>query len=415
MSPRERTHRNVPSGVGIQARNARDEIITLHLGDIINRLPAPLLTAGEHDLSQPITFEIAEIAKHIAEGRPNLELSEIYRKLPGIFCGPIKASDGLQVRFPWKRLVQMLRAADTATPSEGLTRSAALHLARILRGQRASFADKTFGKIAASAAALARAPQWFARNLENSENPSDGDRILHELAESLEQFAPAEPGEAGTNPDQIGSSDALAIATEENTRLRKDLDERDREIESLRKMLAELESAAINQIAALNQQCEEYEAAKSKPRHPPDETPLNPHQTTIIESLSQQIAELYAEVDSAREDALQATASHAKLREQQEPTVTAAADMEQYLASVAYELERANAVLKEMEVKVQQAEKLAMAKDAEIQRLTQEHSVLKQGLAAASMERDALRARLNMKSPGETPPKGQLPPSGTEG
>jgi predicted nucleic acid-binding Zn-ribbon protein len=414
MSPRERTHRNVPTGGGSPAKYARDEIIIIQLGDLIDRLPAPLLIPGEHDLSQPITFEITEVAKQIAEGRPNIELSEIYRKLPGIFCGPIKASDGLRVRFPWQRLVEMLRAADTAAPSDGLTRAAALQLARILRGQRSSFADRTFGKIAASAAALARAPQWFTRNLDNADNAPDGERILHELAASLEQFAPAESNDSRPSSDRIGSSDALAIATEENTRLRREIDEKDGEIESLRKMLAELESAAIDQIAALNQQCEEYEAAKTK-HHNHEEKPLNPQQTAIIESLSHQVAELYKEVDRAREDALQATAAHAKYREQQGPSSAAAADMEQYLASVAYELERANAVLKEMEAKVNQAEKLAVAKDEEIQRLTDEYTSLKRELADARVERDALRGRLYKTSPGEPAKKERLPSRGTEG
>jgi hypothetical protein len=414
MTPRERTQRNVPTGGGVPARNAKDEIITIQLGDLIDRLPAPLLVPRDHDLSQPITFEITEIAKQIAEGRPNIELAEIYRRLPGIFCGPIKASDGLRVRFPWKRIVEMLRAADTATPADGLTRAAALHLARILRGQRSSFADRTFGKIAASAAALARAPQWFTRNLDNTDNPAEGDRILHELAASLEQFAPAEPGDSRPNSDRIGSADALAIATEENVRLRNEIDERDHEIGSLRKMLSELESAAIDQIAALNQQCEEYEAARSR-HHEHEEKPLNPQQTAIIESLSQQIAELYKEVDRAREDALQATAAHAKFREQQGPSTAAAADTEQYLASVAYELERANAVLKEMEAKVNQAEKLATAKDAELQRLIDDYSALKQQLAEVSVERDALRGRLYKTSPSEPVSKKRLPSSGTEG
>jgi hypothetical protein len=379
MLPRERTQRTVQPGVAHQGRDAKHEVIALRLADIIDRLPAALLVPGEHDPSKPLTFQIADIAKQIAEGRPNIELTDVYRQMPSIFAGPIKASDGLRIRFPWQMLVEMIRAASNHRPISGLTHAGALHLARLLRGRRNESNDRTLSKFVAGAAALARAPQWFSRNVETGDTAADNQRLLNDLATALEQFAPAEESEsASVASTRIASSDALAIATEENTRLRRDVEERDLEIESLRKTLSELESAAIDQIAALNQQCEEYEAAKTKQPAPIpaklEETPLNPQQTAMIESLTQQVAELFSEVDRAREESLQATAAHAKYREQQEVSSAAAGDMEQYLGSVAYELERANAVLKEMEAKVLQAEKIIASKDEEIQRLRGVHS-----------------------------------------
>lgn len=399
MTPRERTHRSVPPGTAIPPKEAMDEVVTLRLADLFDRLPAPLLAPGEHDVSQTITFEIADIAKQIADGRPNIELAEIHRKLPGIFASEVKTSDNIQVRFPWQKLVEMLRAADSNHPSDGLTRAAALHLARLLRGHRTSFADRTFGRIAAGAAALARAPQWFTRNIDNFDSAAEGERILRELASTLEQFAPSESADLNSADEHIESSDALEIATEENIRLRQEIDERDREIESLRKTLAELECAAIDQIAALNQQCEEYETARARPPTPhPEQIPPNPQQTALIDSLSQQVAELYKEIDRARDDALQATAAHAKYREQNVSSEAAAKSMQQYLESVAYELERANAVLKEMETKAHQTEKAFATKDAEIQRLAQELSSLTKKAADISMERDALRGQLYASS-----------------
>jgi len=94
----------------------------------------------------------------------------------------------------------------------------------------------------------------------------------------------------------------------------------------------------------------------------------------MIESLTEQVAELFRDIDRAREETLQATAAHAKYREHHETSTAAAGDMEQYLGSVAYELERANAVLKEMEAKVLQAEKIIATKDEEIQRLKGVHT-----------------------------------------
>jgi hypothetical protein len=374
-----------------------------------------LLKPVDHDGTRTLTFEIAEIAKQIADGRPNFDLTEVYRQLPDIFAKELKPSDNLRIRFPWQRLIELLHAAASDRPSPGLTRAGALHLARLLRGHRSSFSDRAFGKIAAGAAALARAPQWFARSIDNSDSAAEGERILLELASALEQFAPNDSSEGDGAGERIESSEALAIATEENSRLRQDVDERDREIASLRKTLSELESAAIDQIAALNQQCEEYETAKSKAPHPTEQLPLNPQQTAMIESLSQQVAELHGELDRAREDSLQATAAHAKYREQSESSESAAASMQQYLASVAYELERANAVLKDMETKIQQAEKIVAAKDAEIQRLLQEQIDLRKEFGDLCIERDALRGRLYAMSPREPQSKRTSSASGTDG
>src|SRR5688572_32934525 len=130
MSPRERTQRIVLPGVANQGREAKHEVIALCLGDIIDRLPAALLAPGEHDPSKPLTFQIADIAKRIAEGRPDIELTDVYRQMPSIFAGPIKASDGLRIRFPWQKLVEMIRAANNHRPISGLTHAGALHLAR---------------------------------------------------------------------------------------------------------------------------------------------------------------------------------------------------------------------------------------------------------------------------------------------
>jgi predicted nucleic acid-binding Zn-ribbon protein len=406
MTPRERTQRHPPSGTASRRKENLDEVVILRLADLADRLPTDLLKPANHDGTQTLTFEITEIAKQISEGRPNIELAEIYRRLPGIFAREVKASENLSIRFPWQKLVELLRAAASTRPMPGLTRTGALHLARLLRGQRSSFADKAFGKMAAGAIALARAPQWFTRNIESLDSTAEGERILNDLASNLEQFVPGDTPEANFPGERIESSDALAIATEENARLRQEIDERDKEIESLRRTLSELESAAIDQIAALNQQCEEYETAtKAKvhsPVHPPaEQAPLNSQQTAMIESLSTQVAELYTELDRVREDGLQATAAHAKYRTQIESSETAATQMQQYLASVAYELERANAVLKEMEAKTQNLEKTVTARDAEIQRLTQEQIALRNEHADLSVERDALRGRLYAMSPGQ--------------
>jgi hypothetical protein len=400
MALRERFLRSAAPAPIAPRKHDVNEVITLRLGDFVDRVPASHLSQGKYDSSQSIVFEVTKMAKQIIEGRPTVGLVEIYRQAPSAFSQEVKVSDHLDIRFPWPRLVEMVRSAHKNTSEPGLTRAGALHLARLLRGFRGP-AERSTGKAAAGSAAQARAPQWFTRNVDNANGAAESEQILEELAALLEQFSPGESPATDSSKNEIETSDAFAITVEENNRLRKDVEERDREIESLRKTLTELENAAIDQIAALNQQFEEFETAKAKPAAPhSEEIPLNPQQTTMIDALSHQVSELYNELDRAREDALQATAAHARYREQNESSEASAASMQQYLASIAHELERANALLKEMEAKAQETEAAFAVKEAETERLKQELLVLKKSYSDLCVERDALRGRLYASSPG---------------
>lgn len=402
MAFRERIFRSVPAATPLAPRKHDiNEVLTLRLGDVLDRLPKQFLASGDHDLTRPLVFEITKLAKQIILGRQTIELVEVYRQLPAIFASEVKTSDNVQVQFPWPRLVEMLRAAHKNTSEPGLTRAGALHLARLLRGIRPSGGDKN----ASRAAASAKATQSLPRNAEAGDS-AEGERILEELATILEKFAPGEA--TASNPvkeHQIEKSDALALTVEENTRLRNEIEERDCEIESLKKALSEMETSAIDQIAALNQQWE-IETAKNKvPIHQPEQVHqpehplLNPQQTALIDSLTQQVAELFVELDKARDDSLQATAAHAKYRKENEAAAEAAASTQQYLESVAYELERANALLKEMEAKSQHTEKVLFAKDTDLQRITQELMAFRKEYSDVCAERDALRGRLYAYSP----------------
>lgn len=403
MAFRDRTQRSGPAGTIAPRKHSPNEVIALQLGDFLDRLPKEFLAPGNHDPSAPLNFEIPKVAKQIIEGRPTIELVEIYRQVPRIFAGEIKISDNVQVRFPWPKLVEMLRAAHKNTSDPGLTRAAALHLARLLRGFRGiGTAARSASRSAAGSAASARAPQWFTRNAEQADSSAEGERILEELASALEQFAPGESPKSPPPNDHIETSDEFAITVEENTRLRRELDERDREIQSLRKTLEDLENAAVDEVAALNAKREEYETALAKSHSAKHEQiPLNPQQTAMIDALSHQVTELYHELDRARDETLEATAAQAKYRDQADAAATAAVSMQEYLASVAYELERANAVLKELEAKAHHAESALAAKDVEIAQLAHEHATLMQHFSDVRAERDALRGALYGMSPGE--------------
>lgn len=397
MAFRERIFRSVPAATPLTPRKHDiNEVVTIRLGDILDRLPKQLLASRDHDPAQPLVFEITKMAKQIILGRPTIELVEVYRQLPAVFASEVKTSDNVQVRFPWPRLVEMIRAAHKNTSEPGLTRAGALHLARLLRGMRPSGTDKGAGRAPASA----KATQSLPRNAEGAESAAEGERILEDLATVLENFAPEETTASNAvKEQQMEKSDALALTVEENTRLRNEIEERDVEIESLKKTLSEMETVAIDQIAALNQQWEIETAKNRVPIHEPEHTPLNPQQTALIDSLTQQVAELFVELDKARDDSLQATAAHAKYRKENEAAAEAAASTQQYLESVAYELERANALLKEMEAKSQHTEKLLLAKDTDLQRITLELMTFRKQYSDVCAERDALRGRLYAYSP----------------
>ncbi|HSI11520.1 MAG TPA: hypothetical protein VK961_05725, partial [Chthoniobacter sp.] len=114
--------------------------ITLELGDFLQRIPAHLLGDQKPDPATPLAFEVGELADRIARGQTTVPVSEIYRRVPGIFRGQILPADNAEVRFPWQKVMKMLvahRNQQGGAGPVGLTAAAADSLAEKLRSRRA--------------------------------------------------------------------------------------------------------------------------------------------------------------------------------------------------------------------------------------------------------------------------------------
>lgn len=150
----------------------KDEIITFTLGDFLSRVPSQLLIAGDHDTTVPLTFEVVELSARIAKGQTTIPLAEIYKRVPKIFRGEIRESDNIEIRFPWQKLLELVKAANSPNPQPGLTEAAAEALAQKLRGRKKNVVPSA-AVAAAGSTPLDRAggkfpgnprqPSWFSR------------------------------------------------------------------------------------------------------------------------------------------------------------------------------------------------------------------------------------------------------------
>ncbi len=93
--------------------------IVLTLGDVLSRIPTPLLRAGLHDASRELRFFIDDLSADIARGRAAVPLSKIAALCPDVFAREIAPGDDTEIRLPLQKLVEQigLMRARTAVPA----------------------------------------------------------------------------------------------------------------------------------------------------------------------------------------------------------------------------------------------------------------------------------------------------------
>jgi chromosome segregation ATPase len=119
----------------------REETATFVLGDFLKRIPEQLLAKGPHDETLPLTFDVSDLSSRIARGQTTLSLVEIYKRAPHLFPAEIRETDNIEIRFPWQKLLELVKAAESASPRAGLSESAAESLAQRLRSRKGSPGD----------------------------------------------------------------------------------------------------------------------------------------------------------------------------------------------------------------------------------------------------------------------------------
>ena len=97
-----------PAASAAKAPPPRDHEIVLTLGDVLSRIPTPLLQAGLHDASRELRFSIDDLSADIARGRAAVPLSKIAALCPDVFAREIAPGDDTEIRLPLQKLVEQI-------------------------------------------------------------------------------------------------------------------------------------------------------------------------------------------------------------------------------------------------------------------------------------------------------------------
>ncbi len=123
--------------VPVAQLKASDTHVRLELGDFLHRIPQNLLRPGPHDVSAELLFNVNDLSALIAGGQTSLNLVEIHRRAPGIFRNEVRAEDNIEIRFPWQKLMHLVKSpGEVANGTPGITPAAADALAQKFRSRR---------------------------------------------------------------------------------------------------------------------------------------------------------------------------------------------------------------------------------------------------------------------------------------
>ena len=117
-------------------RSATTEMITLRLGDFLDRIPPELLDAGTHDRLIPMPFDLAALSERIGRGDSTIRLTEVYRRMPDVFRTDAVIRQDRVIPFPWKRVLAMIQEAKAGAVDGGITRSGMEMLAQKFKARR---------------------------------------------------------------------------------------------------------------------------------------------------------------------------------------------------------------------------------------------------------------------------------------
>lgn len=121
---------------GSPGRKATTEMLTLTLGDILDRIPDKFLCDGRHDRSIPLPFDLAVLSERLGCGESKIPLKEIYRMVPDIFRTDAVIGVDIGIRFPWRKVLTLLAQSREGAAAPGLTTSGAETLALKLKARK---------------------------------------------------------------------------------------------------------------------------------------------------------------------------------------------------------------------------------------------------------------------------------------
>ena len=109
--------------------------VRLELGDFLHRIPLNLLRPGPHHVGAEMRFEIGELSALIAKGQTTINLAELYRRMPSIFRAEVRATDNIEIRFPWQKLLNLVKEAGDGGKNS-ISKATAESLGQKLRSRR---------------------------------------------------------------------------------------------------------------------------------------------------------------------------------------------------------------------------------------------------------------------------------------
>lgn len=117
-------------------RPTATEIITLRLGDFIDRIPGDLLDPGKHDRFIPMPFDLSAISERIGRGDTTIRLTELFRLMPDVFRMNAVIRPDRVIPFPWIKVLAMIDKGSAGGLDAGITREGVQMLARKFKARR---------------------------------------------------------------------------------------------------------------------------------------------------------------------------------------------------------------------------------------------------------------------------------------
>jgi len=251
---------------GPQDRKAPTEMLTLTLGDFLDRIPPRFLDGEDHDRSMPLPFDLGALSERIGRGSADIPVTEIYRRVPDIFSPKAVIDPELTIRFPWQKVLAMVTQAREGPAAPGLTAAALEMLSIKLKARKFRRPPKMAPAPRERAhAGSSRKPQTegVITPISAAANSPEPDREIRALTSAPPALAaPAAPDVLRILPKSSTETSSESAAALELARLKADYEqklaavaeERDKalaEIDPLRKEFAgHLEQVAIERREA---------------------------------------------------------------------------------------------------------------------------------------------------------------------
>ncbi len=361
-------------------RSAATEMITLRLGDFLDRIPAELLDAGAHDRSMPMPFDLAALSERIGRGDTTIRLTEVYRRMPDVFRPDAVIGQERVIPFPWKKVLAMMQDVRAGADDAGITRLGVDALAVRFKARKLRQPSKVAPVPGTAGDADAGSPVGLAKG---GETPA----LTFSLART--DPAPTSPNlaETGRNGGLTTSIMPASAAALEVARLTAERDaalaraaEFGAEYESMIGRTGELTAERDAAVARAAELTAERDAAVARAAEPATEPAAH----------AARLAELTAERDAALARAVELGAdSHAAVAQAAKSTTEMTVERDAARTQVAALTEERDAALARA-TKVAADSEAAVALAAEI---TSERDAANGRVEALTAERDATIAR----------------------